>query len=398
MIRDHLESRVRTPGLRRNVRRSTPWTRESQPTWLSRGLIAGLALVAVACERPATGGPPTGGGGPPAIPVQIVTVSATNLPIRIPAVGSLRSRETTTVAADISGIIVGLDTPEGRQVKVGRVLARLDDAKARAALAVARARHENATAELERVTPLFEQGVVSRSAYDAAVAEMATADGLLEEAETALTKTEVRAPFTGVLGIQTAQLGQFVSSGDPIVQISQIDPLELIFSLPERYAADVRTGQMALGMVGACGPRFDAVVDAIDPSVDPGTRTLSLQAAVPNPDAVLRPGMSARVRLVVGEEPDAVIVPQEAIVRQGTKYLVWVVGDDTTAHQREVVLGEFLVDGVQVRAGLEPGEQVIAAGFQKLRPGMPTMAMPFVPTENPNLNLGRSTDDIDCYF
>jgi membrane fusion protein (multidrug efflux system) len=326
-----------------------------------------------------------------------MVAEAVDVPVRLPAVGSLRSRETTTVAADSSGLLVYLDIPEGKRVEKGHVLARLDDEQARARLQVAEARYRNAQAEIERLRPLLDQGVISRSALDAAEAELETAEGLVEDARSARGKTTVRAPFTGVLGLQTAQPGQYLSSGDPIVQITKVDPLELIFSLPEDQAGLVEVGQTALGMVGGCGPRFEARVEAIDPVVDPATRTLSLQAVVPNPDGILRPGMSVRVRLIVGIEEDQVVIPHEALVRQGTRYLVWLVGEDDTANPGAVRVGAFLSDGVQILQGVGIGDEVVVAGHQKLRPGQPVQTLPWQPTENPLLELGSAGGE-ECIF
>ena len=156
-----------------------------------------------------------------------------------------------------------------------------------------------------------------------------------------------------MLGLRQVNQGQYLDSGTPVVEITQVDPLELEFGLPQRYAAELEVGQAVLGTVDQCGQRFEARVDAIDPRVDPGTRAVRLQAVVPNEDGRLLPGMAVRVRLVVGTLPDAVVVPQEAIIRQGTKHLVYVVDDEDRARQREVALGTFFVDGVHVSAGVD---------------------------------------------
>lgn len=362
-------------------------------SWILRFCGVGVALLGVTCSRSTPPGPPP---EPPPVKVQVVTTERSQLPLRRAAVGSLMSPETITVAADVSGIVVFLDTPEGRPVPARHLLARLDDSEATAARNVAGARAENARAELERIRPLYEDEVVPRQVLDDAVAELATAEGLLEEARARLEKTYVRAPFAGVLGIRTADLGQYVSSGDPIVQLTRVRPLELVFGLPERYAPELRLGLAVLGQVGDCGPRFDAQVTAIDPTVDPATRTVSLKALVSNPNGSLKPGMSARVRVVVGVVPDALIIPQEAVVRQGTRYLVWVLDAHNAARQQPVTLGEFLADGVHVRQGLEAGARVVVAGFQKLRPGAPTVVEDYAPTTNPLLELGTRPDGTDC--
>lgn len=356
------------------------------------GIAAASALLWGCGADPAQ----EGGGGPPAVVVQVVTATASELPRTLAAVGSLQSPETTTVASEISGTTVEIDIPEGRYVKAGHLLARLDDAEARASLSIARARLRNAEARLARLRSLRQSKVSSEQALDDAVAEFDAAQGAVDETKTRLLKTKIRAPFDGILGLRQVNQGQYLDSGTPVAEITQVDPLELEFALPQRHAGDVDVGQVVLGTVGQCGQRFEARVDAIDPRVDPRTRAVRLQAVVPNGDGRLLPGMAVRVRLVVGTIPGAIVIPQEAIIRQGTKHLAYVLDDQDRARQREVTLGTFFVDGVHVPTGVEPEERVVVAGHQKLRPGAPTRPQPYEPTENPNLALGWFGPQADC--
>lgn len=354
-------------------------------------LFAGALVLACGPESP--GDAPDGG---PPVTVQVMTPVASDLPRTLDAVGSLQSPETTTVASEVAGTTVAIDIPEGRYVKAGHPLVRLDDAVPRAALSVARARLTNAKARLGRLRSLRASSVSSQQALDDAVAEFDAAQGEVDEAETLLAKTEIRAPFGGILGLRQVNLGQYLNPGGPIVEITQIDPLELEFNVPQRHAAELALDQLALGTVGTCGERFEARVEAIDPRIDAATRTVRVQADVPNAEGRLRPGMAVRVRLVIGAIPAAVVVPQEAIVRQGSKYLVYVVDAEGRARQREVVLGSFFVDGVHVRSGVRAGDRVVTAGHQKLQPGALTTTQPYVPTQNPNLELGWFGPVSDC--
>jgi membrane fusion protein (multidrug efflux system) len=358
------------------------------------GCAAGLASALLwGCgAEPGQGG----GSAPPPVAVQVFTAAASELPRTLSAIGSLESPETTTVASEISGLVVAIDIPEGRYVKAGHLLARLDDAEARATLSIARARLRNAEARLARLRSLRESRVSSEQALDDAVAEFDAAQGAVDESQTRLLKTKIRAPFDGILGLRQVNQGQYLDSGTAVVEITQVDPLQLDFGIPQRHASDLDFGQRVLGTVGRCGQRFEATVDAIDPRVDPGTRAVRLQAAVPNEDGKLLPGMAVRVRLVVGVLPDAVVIPQEAIVRQGTKHLAYVLDDEDQARQREITLGTFFVDGVHIVAGIEPGDRVVVAGHQKLRPGAPTRPQPYEPTQNPNLALGWFGPEADC--
>jgi membrane fusion protein (multidrug efflux system) len=330
------------------------------------------------------------------VAVQVFTAVSQELPQTLAAVGSLQSPETTTIASERAGSVVAIDIPEGRYVKADHLVARLDDAQARAALSVARARLTNATARLARLRSLRASSVSSEQALDDAVAEFETAQGQVDEANTRVEKTRIRTPFAGILGLRQVNLGQYLDPGDPIVEITKVDPLELEFGLPQQWVGELALDQVVLGTVGPCGQRFEARVNAIDPRVDPATRAVRLQAAVPNPDGSLRPGMAVRARLVIGSIPDAVLIPREAVIRQGSKHRVYMVDGDGKARQQDIRLGTFFVDGVQVLSGVEPGDTVVAAGHQKLRPGVLTRPEPYQPTENPNLELGWFGPDGDC--
>jgi membrane fusion protein (multidrug efflux system) len=330
-----------------------------------------------------------GDSAPPPVNVQVLTVEPRDLPRTLSAVGSLQSPQMTTVASEIAGTVVSIDIPEGQRIERRHVLARLDDAEVRAALAIAAARLRNARDRLARLESLRAESVSSEQAFDDAKSEFDAAEGEFERAEIRLQKTTIRAPFTGVLGLRQLNVGQYVEPGDPVVEITQVHPLELVFSLPQRHVSEIALGQSVLGLVGLCEARFEGRVDAVDPRVDPATRTVRVNALVPNEDGSLYAGMSVRVRLLVGTLPGALVVPQEAIVRQGTKHVVYTIDEEDLARQHEVALGEFFVDGVHVRNGIEPGARVVAAGQQKLSPGTPTRAQPYEPTENPNLELGR---------
>jgi membrane fusion protein (multidrug efflux system) len=321
--------------------------------------------------------------------VETVTATPQKLPRTVSAVGSLASPQQTTIAAEVAGTLVALEVPEGRRVEAGQVLARLDDDTARAALAVARARIDNARDRLARIQPLHAQGVASQQALDDAKSEFEAATGAHDEAATRLAKHVIRAPFAGVVGLRQANVGQYVEAGDPIVEITPLHALELRFAVPQRHVGEVAVGQTVLGVVGRCEHRFQGVVSAVDPRVDPETRMVGLRAQVSGSDGALVPGMAVRVRLLVGEIPDAIVVPQEAVVRQGTKHYVFTVDGEGKVAQSEVALGEFFVDGVHLVSGVAPGALVVTAGHQKLRPGAVVQAQPHRGTHNPNVDVGR---------
>jgi membrane fusion protein (multidrug efflux system) len=347
-------------------------------------LLAAAFVFASACSDGPSGPPQF----PPA-PVQVIKAEAKPLPRTVAAVGSLESPQMTTVASEVAGTVASLAVPEGRRVEAGSVLARLDTKTAAAALAVAQARLQNARDRLARLERLRAQGVASQQTYDDAKAEFDAATGAHDEAATRLAKHTIRAPFAGTVGLRQANVGQYVDAGDPIVEITPAHALELRFAVPQKHVAELAVGQRVEGVVGRCELRFEAAVTAVDPRVDPSTRMVGMRAGVTKSSGPLVPGMAVRMRLIVAETPNAILLPQEAIVRQGTKHVVYTLNAKNEAEAHEVALGEFFVDGVEVTRGVAAGGTVVVAGQQKLRPGAPTAPSPWQPVENPNVEIGR---------
>ena len=333
-----------------------------------------------------------GPSGPPQFPpapVQVITSEARTLPRTVTAVGSLESPQMTTVSSEIDGRVESLALPEGQQVQAGAALARLDAKTVTAALAVAQARLQNARDRLARIEPLFAQGVASQQDYDNAKAEFDGATGAHDEIATRLGKHTIRAPFPGTVGLKQVNVGQFVRAGDPIVEITPAHALELHFAVPQQHVRELAVGQRVEGVVGRCELRFEAAVTAVDPRVDPRTRMVGLRAGVTKSGGELVPGMAVRVRLIVAEVANAIVLPQEAIVRQGSKHIVYTLNAKSEAEQHEVTLGEFFVDGVHVSSGIAAGQTIVVAGQQKLRPGAQAAPAPWAPVTNPNVEIGR---------
>jgi len=355
-----------------------------------------LLLLAGGCEQSTAGGAHR--SELPPVAVQTLALQAERIPRLLTAVGALESPQTTWLSSDVEGIVTFLDIPEGQRVEKGRVLARVDDRRARAMMSVAEARHRNARDTFDRLRELHSQKLISKQELDDATAELRQAAGALDDARTTVGQAEIRAPFTGQLGLKRVSLGAYLAAGSPVVELTQTEPLRLVFGLPQREVAKLQLGQSVRGVAGDCTQRFQGVVAVVDPTVDAATRSVRVQAEVPNQDGSLRPGMSARVAVEVGAIEEAVTVPQEAVVRRGTKTLVYTVKEDGTATANEVALGQYFVDRVEVSQGLRPGDVVVVAGLQKLRGGARVEQQPFQRVDNPNLALGFASIADTCEF
>ncbi len=320
-----------------------------------------------------------GPGGPPggfAVPVEAEAVTIGRIAEEILAVGSLRSNESVLLRPEVAGRIAAIDFAEGARVKAGETLVQLDDSVPRAELAQAEANLALAQANSARAQELFARGAGSAAARDQATATLRTGLATVELARARLGKYRLLAPFDGIVGLRRASPGEFVNVGQEIVNIESIDPIKLDFRVPEVALAAIRPGQALTVRVDAFpGRSFPGEIYAIDPAADSAGRSIAVRAVLPNPDGVLRPGLFARVVLTVREEPEAVLVPEAAVVPFGGRILVMKVVDGKATPQ-PVTLGLRRDGKVQITEGLAAGDVVITAGQMKAAPGAAVAVMP----------------------
>lgn len=314
------------------------------------------------------------------VPVRTVAAAREDLELVVRAVGTLRAERAIAVKPKRAGHVTALPLVEGEAVEAGAVLARLDDAEMRAAADVARAsvrdadaRIRNARRDFDRIRALHEAGLVSRQEFDDARVErerseaaLALATASLALAEAQLAETVVTAPFAGLLGQRRVDLGAYVREGDTLVSLVDADPLEIEFTVAERYVARVAVGSpVTVEVTSHPGEERRGDIVFVAPEVDPVNRTATVKARLANPDLVLRPGQFASVSLSLERRPGAVVVPEEALVSDGTRTLVYVVADGT-ATARVVAVGLRVPGRVEIRDGLAAGDVVVRTGHERL--------------------------------
>lgn len=319
-----------------------------------------------------TAGAPQQFSGPrPATPVEAVKVRVEMVSEEVSAVGTLRSNESVIVRPEIAGRISSIHFDEGEPVEAGQTLVSLDDSTHQAELADARAALNLAERNFERLDELFEKGSTSARERDETLARAESARAALQLAHARLAKTDVNAPFSGILGLRRVSPGDYVTPGQDLVNLEDIDPIKVDFRIPERFLSSLSTGQIIRVRVDAFpGRSFEGEVYAIDPQVDPAGRSIAVRARIDNADRVLRPGLFARVRLIVDERPDALVVPEQALVPRGEQRYVFKVVDGKAA-LTPVQVGQRHAGKVEIAEGLSEGETVITAGQLKIRDGAP---------------------------
>jgi membrane fusion protein (multidrug efflux system) len=344
-------------------------------------LAASLATACSGGSDAAGAGGPGGPGGPPGgmqLPVEAVTLRLEPLEAGLTTVGSLRADESVVLRPEVAGRITRIQFQEGGRVERGQPLFSLDAGTAGAALNEAEANLANSRSAAARAGELVGERLIARADYDNLRAQRAVDEARVASARTALGKMTLRAPFAGQIGLRSVSVGEYVNAGQELVTLVRLDPVQVDFSLPETAITSTRTGQSIRIEVDAYpGERFGGEVVAIDPVIDPVSRSVRLRAQVANPDFKLRPGQFARVLLQPGGAQQALLVPEQALMQSGDERFVYTVVDGQ-ARRRVVQTGTRVPGKVEVRSGLSAGDVVITAGQGKpmMRDGMPVEVLP----------------------
>lgn len=321
---------------------------------------------------PGRGGGPGGAGGPAA--VEVAKAEAQRLTDDVQALGTLKSRQSVVVRPEVSGRIAKLGFADGQPVKRGQLLVQLDDTLQQAQLHQAEAQASIARANLQRSRELLAQGFVSQSAVDQNAANVEVGQAQVALAQAQLARMKVLAPFDGTAGIRVVDVGAYVKDGADIVGIEDLSSLVVEFSLPERFVDRLRVGQpVDVSLDALPGRPFKGRIVALDSQVDRNGRALLVQARVDNTGALLRPGMFARPRVVFAVREGAVVVPEEALVPQGARQLIFKVVDGAdgkkVSQRLEAKVGLRLPGKVEILEGLVVGDIVVTAGHARLLRG-----------------------------
>ncbi len=334
--------------------------------------------AAGAARSGGAGGPGGPGGGAPG--VEVAKVKTMPLQDDAQAVGSLKSRQSVILRPEVAGRVAELAFADGARVRKGQLLLRLDDTLQKAELSQAEAQLSIARANLKRNQELVAENFVAQRVLDESRASLQVAEAQVALAQARLGRMRIVAPFDGTVGIRTVNLGDYVKDGADLVNLEDTSTLFVDFRMPERYQGQLAVGQGVKVQIDALpGRDFTAKVQALDPLVDANGRSVLVRASlVPAAGANLRPGMFARVTTVFSVNDAALVVPEEAIVPQGNRQVVFKLASEgegeaakSVVRRTEVQLGVRRGSQVQIVSGLREGDTVVVAGQQRLqRDGM----------------------------
>jgi multidrug efflux system membrane fusion protein len=324
-------------------------------------------------------------------PVLVGQVTRRTVPLALRGIGTVETVASVAVRSRVAGQILKVEVADGADVAAGQVLFSVDPApyaialtRAEAQLARDKALLEQARAAAARYAKLVEKEYVTREQYETATSQaealaatIRADEAAAEDARLSLSYCTIAAPIAGRVGSVNLRAGNLVRVSDdpPLVTILKLRPINVIFSLPEKYLADVRVRAASSRLTvratvrGASGPGYRGTLTFIDNAVDTTTGTIRLKAEFPNEDRGLWPGAFVETELVLSEQKDALVVPSTAIqVGQQGSY-VFVVASDGTAQARAVIVDRLVGDETVIASGLEGGESVITDGQIRVVPG-----------------------------
>lgn len=296
------------------------------------------------------------------------------------AVGSVSPVQGAMISAELAGTVAEIDFESGKLVKKGDVLLQLDASAEEAQMRSAQADAELAQRDYERAQDLATRKVISAAELDAAKSKMSQKTAAVENMQSVIDKKKIRAPFDGIAGIRAVNPGQMVKVGDPLVSLQAMDHVFVDFALPQQQLADVKPDLPVKVTTDAIPNReFEGKVTAINSTIDPATRNVSLQATLDNADHALRAGMFARVKVLLPLKQQTLFIPATAVSYAPYGNSVYVIEKKTDEKtQKEALIlrqafirtGETRGDFVAVTDGVKAGEQVVSTGVFKLRNGM----------------------------
>jgi len=308
---------------------------------------------------------------PPPATVAAAEVQAETWQPYLAAVGTLVATQGILVTTEVAGKVSEINFESGQQVEAGTLLLQLDDSVDQAELQGIVAERRLAELQFKRREELLETKTISNSDVDEARLRLENASAQLAAKRAMIAKKHITAPFTGWLGIRQVDLGEYLQPGVAIVPLEALAPIYVDYSLPERHLNQVSVGQVVeIEVQSFPGERFSGRISALNPGIDPGTRSLQVRATLENPQARLRPGMFAAVHTELPQRPAVLTLPQPAITYNPYGDSVFVIQQDasgTRVQRRQVETGGVRNGRIEIVQGLQAGEQVVIAGQVKLR-------------------------------
>lgn len=329
-------------------------------------LFSLLAVVGHA-NQPSKRPPPT---------VEIQAVGQQTLAQQLSALAVLKAQESIMLKPEVAGRVTAINFNEGQVVKEKQLLIQLDDDLLKAELATYQASLDLAQTEYQRYQALVKEQQVSVLDYERKKAELAQIKASMALVQAKIRQKQIRAPFTGVIGLRQFSIGDVLQANQNLVRLNKMNALKAEIKIPEIHSQSVFVKQTVnLQVDGLANLVLKGQVAAIEPSLDANTRALIVRVNIPQVDSRVRDGMTARASFVLGQQ-QAIVVPEQALVAQGGKFVVFVFNNNEVK-ATPVEVGQRQVGQVVIKKGLQVGDMVVVSGQNKLsKPQMPVKAIP----------------------
>lgn len=332
-------------------------------------IVIFLVYKQVAGGKKAQAPAPQSAPGPKSVLADAYIVKSAPLDEIIEASGTLQSNEEVEVKAEISGRITHLYFKEGTSVAKGTLLVKIYDEDLKAQLQKLKLQQQLAKTTLERQENLLKINGISQQDVDVTRNQVSAYGADMEYTQTQLQKTELRAPFSGKLGLRNVSEGAIISPTVVLTTLQQIDPLKIDFAVPEKYRNVIKLHDQVTFKVSGDKNDYKGSIYAIDPKIDLATRTVKIRAIVPNSGSKLFPGSFAKVVITLKDMPDAIMIPTQAVI-PGTRDKKVIIADKGKARFVIVETGIRNETNVQITSGINVGDTVITTGIMQLKPGM----------------------------
>jgi membrane fusion protein (multidrug efflux system) len=299
-------------------------------------------------------------------------VVPTHMSELIKSTGTLRPDEEVDLAFETSGKIVGINFTEGTRVKKGDLLAKINDRPLQAQLEKLVAQLKMSEAKEFRQRSLLDKDAISQESYDQVQTDVQSLKADINLIRSRISETELRAPFDGIIGLRYLSEGSYATSATKIAKLIKISPIKIEFSIPEKYASEIKIGYPITFSIDGSDNVFKASVYAVDPKIDIETRTIVLRALYPNRDEELKSGRYAGITLQLSQIDNAIAIPTEAMIPEmdGEKVFIY---NNGKAQSVKVNTGLRTESKIQIITGLKFGDTLITSGIMQLRQNLPIL-------------------------
>lgn len=332
-------------------------------------LMAFLLVLALAgCGESSSTQNRPGGGASSAISVEVVVIQPSLLENRISTTGTLLANEEVELRPEISGRVTQVSFNEGSRVTKGSLLLKINDSELQAQLKRKESEEKLAASDEKRKKSLYDANAISQEEYDKSLNALRIVQADMEVTKSLIAKTEIRAPFNGVIGLRHVSEGGYVSPSMLAATMQEIDPMKVEFSVPEKYAHQLKDGLEISVHIGESAEEHKGIIYAVESKIDLSTRTIKARARIPNPAGRLIPGAFARLDITLESIPDAIVIPTGALIPELSGAKVYVC-ENGAAKSVPVQPGLRTDRNIQITTGLAPGDTLITTGLLQLSDG-----------------------------